>query len=126
MLAQYGPGTPDFLFRAHFLLKLPASIREHLHQDTADLHELAKKADHQWALMKSSVSSMASSEENISAVRRDSFPRRGGAQNEKKKNANSSPFCFYHRRFGNKAARCLPPCAFKDEAKSGNGLADRQ
>jgi hypothetical protein len=83
----------------------------------ADLQELAKKADHQWALMKSSVSSIASPEEDISAVRRGSSLRRGGAQSEKKKNANTSPFCFYHRRFGNKAAKCLPPCAFKGEMR---------
>lgn len=44
MLALYGQGSPDFLFRTLFLLKLPETVREHLHaDDSADLHVLAKK-----------------------------------------------------------------------------------
>ena len=69
MLAQYGTGNPDFLFRAHFLLKLPESIREHLHQDTDDLRLLAKKADHQWTLRKISVATVATPiDDDVSTV----------------------------------------------------------
>lgn len=34
---------------------------------------------------------------------------------------SSSELCFFHRRFGNKARRCTPPCTF---AASGNTNAD--
>ena len=123
MLAVYGPGQPDFLFRAHFLLKLPESVREHLHQDAAaDLHALAKRADNQWALRKSSTAApvLAGNLDNINAIRNPKDPKRP----QKSRNTTTPSMCFYHAKFGDQAQKCRQPCSYT--GSSGNANAGRQ
>lgn len=128
MMALYDENNPHFLFRAIFLLKMPEFIREHLHEDVeGDLHTLAMRADHQWALRKSSVSVTTVSsptEDNVSAIRHGTLQKK----NKKKNVTPPSSYCFYHAKFGSRAEKCRAPCTFptNDANRSGNELADRQ
>jgi len=108
MLALMPTGKqPDFLFREIFMQQLPSDVRSHLIQaDIENFRELAKAAD----------KLCVGPESSINAVRR--LPRQTTPTSSyRPKHApidtsNTPGPCFYHRKFGNAARQCRPPCNF--------------
>jgi len=102
-----------YLTKQIFVNALPEQIRLQLNDvDFTDPQKAARKADELWSTMQHndhgrSILAIAKSDDNA-----------------------SEDYCFYHRRFGNKAKKCKGPCnqpGAKDFAKSnsGNGSASR-
>lgn len=121
MLALLGSGDASFIFVQLFLRQLPPPVRTALANSelvrTKDYRGLAEEADR--VLLASrhySVHSLLSTQPqppfdgNAAAVAAVSGRRQ----------ENNDGLCFYHRRFGNKARRCIPPCSF---ASQGNARA---
>lgn len=111
MLSFLGNHPPCFLFKRIFLERLPEDIRATLvHSQEQDCRKLAKAADILWLARPSPT--------NVITRRWNKFKPKVQAPN----------LCFYHKRFGNKAHSCQPPCEF-DSMKnktSGNEEASRQ
>ena len=106
MLALLGDHPPCLLFNQLFLERLPADIRIQLVDAKIEDHRaLAKRADALWECRDASMES--------NAVHRP--PSTDGKQLGKN-------FCFYHRKFGNAAKQCRPPCSWT----SGNERAGRR
>lgn len=121
MLALLGSGDASFLFVQLFLRQLPPPVRTALASSqlvaTKDYRGLAEEADRillatrQYSVhsLLDEASAAAPDEPEVNAVAAVVDGRRKG-----------DPFCFYHRRFGTKARRCIPPCTF---AAQGNARA---
>eukprot|EP00096_Caligus_rogercresseyi_P009774 TRINITY_DN3386_c0_g1_i1.p2 TRINITY_DN3386_c0_g1~~TRINITY_DN3386_c0_g1_i1.p2 ORF type:complete len:248 (+),score=10.91 TRINITY_DN3386_c0_g1_i1:1973-2716(+) len=114
---------PDFLFIEIFLQQLPPPVRCNIRtHDRKDLRALAKLAD---------VYAQDLSLSNINAVRPySSFERKSRTPSPKStssfQRASSQlplTLCYYHRRWGDKARKCIPPCSFYIQ---GNGSAGHQ
>jgi len=112
MLALLGDHTPCFLFNYIFLQHLPEDIRPLLAEEEADNpRRLAQRAD---------VLCLARSRDlNIAKVtkkqpRNLTEPRATSSAQEDKVG-----LCFYHRRFADKARRCVPPCSFQGNLTAG-------
>ena len=126
--------APELLFFAHFLRRLPASMRDQLaaaNHKTADA--MAEHADCIWDA-RAAKDSISVLEDSIAAVlgrlspqnrrrspdRRQtvvSRPQRGGTPNPgrrdgdgRRNDGSPSPYCYYHRNFGKKAIKCRGPC----------------
>ena len=107
MLGLLGQHNPCFLFEYIFLQHLPEDIRTILAAETFDnSRSSAQLADTLWMAR--------GAEPTISRIRQQAAQRTKPAalfsSNEEKVGS-----WFYHKRFGNKAQRCVPPCAFKRE-----------
>ena len=127
MTAMFPPGLKlgdsdvnDFLFRFHFLSRLPDEVRCQLSQyESESLAKIAKRADVMMARRKScsnsrqvhNVQGESDHVEEVAAVR--SQPRRTPS-------SSRSSLCWYHDKFADKATECLSPCHW-----SGNGQASR-
>jgi len=137
MLALLPHGTaPELLFFAHFMRRLPASMRDQLaaanHKTAA---AMAEHADCIWdaRAAKDSVSVVTDSVDAVSGRsspqnrrrspdRRQSVvprPQRGGTPNPgrrdgdgRRKDGSPSPYCYYHRNFGKRAVKCQGPCTW--------------
>ena len=113
MLALLGDHPPCLLFEQLFLERLSEDIRIQLVDSKMDdYRQLAKRADALW--------SSRYMESNTHAVQR----RPPTGQKQKPKALAPPPddrLCYYHRRFGEAARQCRPPCAW-----SGNEQAGRQ
>lgn len=122
MLALLGNHTPCFLFLELFLRHMPQQIRQHLvRSDIKDPRQLALAADTLWD----------SARPTLNALRPSTSPTRTRQHNRSRVRYRSSPtpasrttneICFFHRRFGEAARQCRPPCNFHPE----NFLAGRQ
>lgn len=118
MLALMGDHEPCILFRTIFVDALPVEVRPHLVPSIETLapRDLALLADSLITSNSLMVSSIAN---------RSSFTKR-----------EPSPFkknwCWLHRKWGNKAVRCEPPCNFtrsqkpKVQGVQGNWEDDHQ
>jgi len=132
MLALLPPGTtPDTLFLALFLRRLPSSIRDHLAAaDFGTPDEMATHADLLWdARSGSSVSAVEV--ESVAAVAgraaspRDSRRRspehqrpqrgRGGGQDSRPRPQTPGKLCKLHKKWGADAHNCWPPCSWSAE-----------
>ncbi len=108
---------PCFLFRRIFLNHLPEDIRAVLvHSKIEDSRELAKAADQLLETRKNS----------ICALRRPAYNMDGQMRKSKENIRRNPSYCFYHDRFGNKAHKCIHPCAYPRAAPSGNDQAGHQ
>ena len=118
MLALLGTGDASFLFIHLFLRQLPPQVRTGLAASplirTKDYRGLAEEADRLLlasrqvavhALMPSGPGGY--DPEEVAAV----TERRG----------KQSSLCFFHRRFGTKARRCVPPCSFQRPGNEQTG-----
>ena len=118
MLALLGDHPPCLLFEQLFLERLPEDIRIQLVDSKIDdYRQLAKRADALW--------SSRYMESNTHAVQR----RPPTGQKQKPKALAPPPddrLCYYHRRFGEAARQCRPPCAWSPVVASttsrNNGL----
>jgi hypothetical protein len=102
-------------FRGAFISRLPASLQAHLsNMDTADLKELAQRADQLWATHRrpSPLAALSGAEEQqpevsdtVAAVQKAAAAK--GKQSFKKKKLIT--YCFLHHKFGKDARRCDNP-----------------
>lgn len=120
---------PCFLFRQVFLERLPQDIQAVLaHQEFPDLRTLAKAADKIWESKTQAIQAF-SSRQPVPAPRSNPphrpvpAPRRYAKPSGTHKPAQEHPICQFHRRHGEKANECIPPCVFP---RSGNANAGRQ
>ena len=118
MLALLGSHQPCFLFNYIFLQRLPEDIRVALaSEDINNPRQLAQKADILWLAK--------SREPNISRISKTPSQRskqpKFVSDSEASTNSDKVGQCYYHKRFGNKALRCVSPCQFQ-----GNALAGRR
>jgi hypothetical protein len=129
MLALLSAGTkPDEVFMGLYMDRLPVEMRAQLSlQDYESPRHLAAAADLIW----DARGPMAGIPPAVNAVGRESLNRsrspasRGGGGKQKRRGATPGPggekmLCFYHRRFGDKAHRCEPPCTW-----AGNGQSNQ-
>ena len=89
MQAVRGKMDLEQLFRALFLERLPEDVRTHFASSQKDILTIAKEAD--------DLVASKSTPHGVSPV------FKGSAKGK---------LCFYHKRFGKKAHRCVAPCAF--------------
>lgn len=110
MLALLGDHTPCFLFRELFLRHMPAEVRTGLAgKDFETNRDLAQQADALFLAARENTSQLSISKLQRQTPRSILKPLR-----------EQSVICFYHRRFKDKAHRCIPPCSFSQ----GNWQAD--
>jgi hypothetical protein len=121
---------PDTLFLAHFLRRLPGSMRDHLaaaNHTTAQ--QMAAHADLLWDSR--SVQGVSSVEDSIEAIsNRSASPGRGRSPDRQQqkgewKPRNQTPhgdgrqrggkWCVNHKKYGRRAKNCIAPCAFIPE-----------
>ena len=110
MLALLGSGDTSFLFTHLFLHQLPPPVRTVLVNSplirTTDYRGLAEKADRLLLASKQfSVHAL------LPCVQDNDNSVEVAAVMQRRKRESS--VCFYHRRFGVKARRCVPPYSFQ-------------
>ena len=110
MLALLGSGDATFLFVQLFLRQLPAPVRTALASSplvsTKDYRGLAEEADR--ILLATRQCGMAAAVSERGSGRREQAQKDDGG------------LCYYHRRFGAKAKRCVPPCCWdQGNARAG-------
>lgn len=123
MLALLPPGEqPGFLFKYHFLHRLPSEMRCHLVDlPEAKPRELALKADKLWGHSTHSFNISATSVPAYEHSEACAVSRRSQPTSSTRRSAASDSMCWYHRNWGEAAKKCIKPCTFK---ASGNGRAD--
>lgn len=112
MLALLGSHEACFIFQCLFLRRMPEDVRVILAgEELTDPRRLAQRADALW---------LAGSGRTGATVSRvaSSSPSRSHGNNSH--NVNDRGLCFFHRRFGEKARKCVFPCKYQ-----GNGQAGR-
>jgi hypothetical protein len=125
MLALLSSGTtPGEVFMGLYMDRLPVEMRAQLSlQDYSSPRQLAAAADLIW----DARGPMAAVPPAVNVVGREGRNRsrspsaRGGGGKQRRRGATPGPggdrmLCFFHRRFGEKAHRCEPPCTWQ-----GNG-----
>ncbi|XP_078495551.1 uncharacterized protein LOC144751064 [Ciona intestinalis] len=107
MLALLGNHQPCLLFEYLFLQHMPEDIRPVLAgEDIKDARELARRADLLWhARSTSSEFSVSKTKKQVKQADKDG--------------SGSTGVCYYHRRFGQKARRCSPPCSYAENTSAG-------
>ena len=82
----------NFLFRELFLRQLPSDVRAHLaDKEEMDLDNLALEADRFYTTAGLRVAAV---------------------QHHKPRQANKTELCYFHKKFGNAARNCWPPCSY--------------
>jgi hypothetical protein len=125
MLAILGDHDSScLLFIQLFLERLPEDIRLGLSNDpNVDPRELAQAADKRWSnrdmhritTVTASLSKPVSSSDSGPSTPLDAVISTKSDKSARRK------LCYYHVRFGDRARKCLKPCAY-----TGNGIAGRQ
>ena len=115
MLGLLGGHKPCLLFESLFLKSMPEDVRMQLTMASFDdPRALAKIADALWQAR--GQPSLVSVADNRSPPTSDNRAPRNA-----RPRATDTYICYYHRRFGNAARKCNPPCTF-----TGNDGAGRQ
>ena len=109
MLALLGDRSADFLLRHLFLSRLPEQVRGPISSLHKDLSGLGKEADRVW-LATSNCQTVASVQNEVQAVRQKPA--------SSKTDDSSAGECWYHRTYGEKARKCIPPCNWAGKAPS--------
>ena len=113
MLGLLGEHKPDFLFRQLFLEQLPSQVRSVLvHSKVTDCKDLAKAAD---SLQESTQHLPTSGDINKVSTKK---PKRTDKTTSDKSD-NAPRMCFYHKKWGNNAHRCLQPCTWQGNSPAG-------
>jgi hypothetical protein len=128
--------TPNRLFMALFLRRLPANIRDQLvAQDLKDPAAMAAVADRIYDAWPHGCNVQAVQHAAVHAVDRSPLPaacrqpsglRDGGRQDKSRRREDDSRngLCFYHTNFGARAARCRPPCGWPGNGSGADGLGN--
>ena len=122
MLSLLGSDSGGFLFPHIFLRQLPPQVRATLANSPRlaenDFRGLAEEADRVLlSTRRLSVQSVASEPPRLSVDDADPVVVAGVSTRK------HGDLCFFHRRYGAKARRCVPPCAFE---MAGNAKAGAQ
>ena len=113
MLGLLGGHRPCLLFESLFLKSMPEDVRMQLTTASFDdPRALAKTADALWQAR--GQASVVSAADNRS-------PPTSNNRTQRNARPRATDICYYHRRFGNAARKCKPPCTF-----TGNDRAGRQ
>ena len=117
MLALLGQHTPCFLFKHLFLQQLPGFVRTPLSKSTqSDYRKLAQEADQLYI----------SGSQQVQAIRA-ARPLTGADRSLEHNSSSDNSVCWYHRKYGNKAKRCVAPCHHSRAfSQSGNGNPGQQ
>ena len=111
MLGHIADHRPCFLFNFLLLQLLPDDIRMVLSdQQWNDPRQLAARADELWLARAPAP-----------LVSHISRPRKGAdyGQDQQCSSRNHEKQCFYHKRFGDKAHKCCPPCSYQGNETAG-------
>jgi hypothetical protein len=115
--------VPGSLFLGLFLERLPVEMRDHLvAKDFKNPSEMALHADKLWdARRAQSVDSSLLAAASTSPARARGRDRSDGSPVRRSQTPGPSGAgeCYFHKRFGNSANNCRPPCSFQ-----GNSRAD--
>lgn len=107
MLALLGDHEPCFLFKHLFLQQLPGYIRTALATTTlTDYRQLAMEAD-KYYITAQPARTVSIDTPGVQAVQKSTNTR--------------DVICWYHRKYGNKAKRCVTPCSFKSGNQQDQG-----
>ncbi len=127
MLALLGDHPPCFFFREIFMQQLPSHIRAHLVQaHLTDCRAMALAADALWTASGPGINAVqhsANPHRTNNNKPRPTFVRPNSVRTNLTHPAETTGLCFFHRRFGDAARQCRPPCTFTAQ---GNGQAGRQ
>lgn len=119
MLALLGSDDGGFLFPHIFLRQLPREVRAALANSpllaAGDFRGLAEEADRILLASRRVMVQSATMDPQQMSPKDPAVVWAVGTRARR-----GSSLCFYHRRFGNKAKRCVPPCTFDS---SGNTVA---
>jgi hypothetical protein len=135
------PPRDEAFFAWAFMQRLPREVRVLLAQDDTHMHRLAEKADTLMALHQpqhhdvtavaavgqASEVSPAADEETVAATTARGKGK-GGRIGKKRQNQkggkgrhsqlpfdiHQSPLCYFHVRYGEKAYKCVEPCAWPE------------
>jgi len=107
------------LFRFLFLRRLPVELRTHLFDvKSEDIRVLGDKADRLWDSTRQLGSITASV--TPSSGRTVSRESQSTAHNATPR-ATGADHCWYHKKFGERASKCHPPCSFSISGNARNG-----
>jgi hypothetical protein len=133
MLALLGDEPHHILVTRLFVRQLPPDVRLQLAEDASDdLRHLDSRADQLWQEKRQPAVAAApvaavTQQRHPSPARRSPSPQRRRPKVRLQAPAvtadpadDADTICYYHRRFGDKARFCRPPCQFP-----GNGSASR-
>lgn len=116
MLTLLGAHTPCFLFREIFMRQLPVNIRTQLAQaNISEMRELAKVADTIWIAQEGTVNSIQPNNPDVELA----TIHKAHSKSVPAKPSTGKDYCFFHRRFGQSAKQCRPPCSYP-VSKNGN------
>jgi hypothetical protein len=103
-----------YLLREIFLRALPLPVRRSLAHVTCELRELAAHAD---------LSLAAEQQSHVAAIADPLtvYPVMGD-RSRRRETSKNPDVCYFHRRFGDKARQCQPPCKWRQ----GNARAGLQ
>ena len=112
MLALLGNHASCFLFTYLFLQHLPEDVRTILAGESInDPRTLAQRVDTLWLTR--------SREPMIARIHARQPPPKQSNYRQKTSGLNQVGLCFYHRRFGDKAHRCVSPCNYAENLPAG-------
>lgn len=115
MLGLLEDHTACFLFEYILFKKMPEDIRVVLaNEDFTNPRLLAQRADALW------LARTPFAAQPVLGIRRKNVPRR--APYRAIANEKDSSLCFYHKRFGDKARDCTPPCSYQGNDHAGRPL----
>lgn len=121
MLSLLGEHTGGLMFRFHFLTILPDYVRTTLSASSeTDLVKLAEEADRIFLTGRPRPPSMIHSASDDITL--DRVAATAPTTRLKRKPFKQPEICYYHSRFGIKAHKCTPPCAWN----SGNSSTGQQ
>jgi hypothetical protein len=125
---------PNRLFLALFLHRLPADIRDHLAaQDLKTPAAMAAAANRLYdarpqGVAVAAVAAQRSHRSSSPAGRYRSPNRRDGRKDKCRptpgRTGDGGALCFYHDRFGKRAAKCEPLCTWSGNGQTADGYSN--
>jgi hypothetical protein len=125
---------PNRLFLALFLRRLPADIRDHLAaQDLKTPAAMAAAANRLFDARPQGVAVAAVAAQRShrfsSPAGRHRSPNRSDGRKDKRRptpgrTGDGGALCFYHDRFGKRAAKCEPPCTWSGNGQTADGYSN--
>jgi hypothetical protein len=117
------PPKDEYFFAWAFLQRLPRDLKK-LAEKADSLMALHKPQHHDVAAVSAGPPEAAAEEDTVAAATGKGKFNKGGKKNAKKGGQarrrrspspfeiHQSPLCYYHVRFGDKAHKCIEPCAW--------------
>jgi hypothetical protein len=128
LLSMLPPGeSPGVLFLTLFMRRLPTYIRDQLATlPSRDPQQLALHADKIWTSHGGATAAInqltAAAVVPTPSTSRPGTPGRRQSPSPRR-TASPGRWCFYHKKFGDRAQRCQPPCSYRPKnymAAGGN------